>query len=222
MLDSGIDPVFIPCSQDLLFQDLIEIYLPGFSIRPLVNSSTFFVSQQYIWIFGSTGKLLNSTTTSLFLAQVTAHHFYLGIVFISAGIIGFLISKRASIKIESNPLILVLNSWDAQLSMNLGLAASLSYLHSMVDLQVSCYPFLASDYPSMLCIFDHHITITAFLIIGSAAHASIGIIADNFKSTQDTWMQFLNHRDVLLGHLIWCTLAPGLHSFSLYIDNDTL
>ena len=45
MLDSGIDPVFIPCPQDLLFQDLIEIYLPGFSIRPLVNSSTFFVSQ---------------------------------------------------------------------------------------------------------------------------------------------------------------------------------
>ena len=93
MLDSGIDPVFIPCPQDLLFQDLIEIYLPGFSIRPLVNSSTFFVSQQHISIFGSTGKLLNSTTTSLFLAQVTAHHFYLGIVFISAGIIGFLISK---------------------------------------------------------------------------------------------------------------------------------
>jgi photosystem I P700 chlorophyll a apoprotein A1 len=91
--------------------------------------------------------------------------------------------------------------------MNLGLTASLSYLYSMVDIQIPCYPFLASDYPSMLCIFDHHITITAFLIIGSAAHASIGIIADNFKSTQDTWMQFLNHRDVFVGHLIcsWFT-----------------
>ena len=222
MLDSGIDPVFVPCPQDLLFQDLIEIYLPGFSIRPLVNSSTFIMSQQHISIFGSTGKLLNSTTSSIFLAQVTAHHFYLGIVLISAGILGFLISKRASIKIESNPLILVLNSWHAQLSINLGLVASLSYLYSMVNFTTPVYPFMASDYPSMLCIFDHHITITAFLIIGSAAHASIGIIADNFKSTQDTWMQFLNHRDVFLGHLIWCTLFIGLHSFGLYIHNDTL
>ena len=26
----------------------------------------------------------------------------------------------------------------------------------------------------------------------------------------------------LLGHLIWYTLATGLHSFSLYLHNDTL
>jgi hypothetical protein len=74
MLDSGIDPVFIPCPQDLLFKDLIEIYLPGFSIRPLVNSISF-SDNYYSSILGSTGKLLNSTTTSVFLAQVTAHHF---------------------------------------------------------------------------------------------------------------------------------------------------
>jgi len=92
----------------------------------------------------------------------------------------------------------------------------------MVSTQVPCYPFLASDYPSMLCIFDHHVIIAAFLIVGSAAHASIGVIADNFKSTQGIWMQLLNHRDVLVGHLIWCTLALGLHSFGLYIHNDTL
>ncbi len=30
------------------------------------------------------------------------------------------------------------------------------------------------------------------------------------------------HRDVILGHLIWVILALGLHSFSLYIHNDTL
>merc|ERR1719464_1538656 len=32
----------------------------------------------------------------------------------------------------------------------------------------------------------------------------------------------LNHRDVIIGHLIWVVLALGLHSFGLYIHNDTL
>merc|ERR1719461_737800 len=34
--------------------------------------------------------------------------------------------------------------------------------------------------------------------------------------------QVLNHRDVIIAHLIWVTVALGLHSFGLYIHNDTL
>jgi photosystem I P700 chlorophyll a apoprotein A1 len=34
--------------------------------------------------------------------------------------------------------------------------------------------------------------------------------------------EVLNHRDILVGHLIWVTGALGLHSFGLYIHNDTL
>ena len=34
--------------------------------------------------------------------------------------------------------------------------------------------------------------------------------------------QVLNHRDVIIAHLIWVSIALGLHSFSLYIHNDTL
>ena len=55
-----------------------------------------------------------------------------------------------------------------------------------------------------------------FLIIGAAAHASIFRIADNNS------LGILNHRDVILGHLLWVSIALGLHSFSLYIHNDTL
>jgi len=159
--------------------------------------------------------LLNPTTGSVFLAQIAAHHFYLGIVLIFASILGFRLATSAYIKVESNPLIFILHSWHAQLSVNLALAASLSYLYSMVSSTVPCYPFLASDYPSMLCIFDHHVIIAAFLIVGSGAHASIGMITD--ISAQGIWMQLLNHRDVLLGHLIWCVIALGLHSFGLYV-----
>jgi photosystem I P700 chlorophyll a apoprotein A1 len=60
----------------------------------------------------------------------------------------------------------------------------------------------------------------AFLIIGAGAHASIFIIAD--KQESNFLLQVLNHRDVILGHLIWVSIALGLHSFSLYIHNDTL
>merc|ERR1719189_2848227 len=34
--------------------------------------------------------------------------------------------------------------------------------------------------------------------------------------------ELLNHRDVILSHIIWVTVALGLHSFGLYIHNDTL
>merc|ERR1719410_625731 len=34
--------------------------------------------------------------------------------------------------------------------------------------------------------------------------------------------QILNHRDIIIAHLIWVTVALGLHSFGLYIHNDTL
>lgn len=44
----------------------------------------------------------------------------------------------------------------------------------------------------------------------------IFIIADNNS------FSILNHRDVILGHLLWVSIALGLHSFSLYIHNDTL
>jgi len=36
------------------------------------------------------------------------------------------------------------------------------------------------------------------------------------------WLKVLNHRDLIIGHLIWVTIALGLHSFSIYIHNDTL
>ena len=43
-------------------------------------------------------KLLNSETGGVFLGQVTAHHFLIGIVFITSSVIGFPYHRR---KIES-------------------------------------------------------------------------------------------------------------------------
>ena len=171
LLDSGIDPVVIPCPQDLL----LALYGKG------------------VLILG-----------------VTAHHLYIGIVFITSSVIGLNLTGTNRIA----------NSWDAQLSINLAIAASLSITFAHHIYAIPIYPYCASDYPTVLCLFYHHMWIGGFLIMGAGAHASIFIIADNCNSF--IVLKVLNHRHVILGHLIWVSIALGLHSFSLYIHNDTL
>ena len=224
LLDSGIDPVLISCPQDFLFKDVIEIF------RPLFQHDSALAKG--VSILGSTGKLLNSATPGVFLAQVTAHHFYLALVFITSSVIGFRVSLRThaagSLPLAFNELR---NSWHAQLSMNLAAAASLSLAFAHHIYAIAIYPSGASDYPRVLCLFYHHIWVGAFLILGAGAHASIFILSAQpslyFHYSKNYCNSFilpelLNHRDLILGHLIWVSIALGLHSFSLYIHNDTL
>jgi photosystem I P700 chlorophyll a apoprotein A1 len=75
-----------------------------------------------------------------------------------------------------------------------------------------CYPFIATDYPTQLCLFNHHICIGNIFIAGAATHASISTLY-----TVPT-----SHPDVIIGHLITICILLGFHSFSLYIHNDTL
>jgi photosystem I P700 chlorophyll a apoprotein A1 len=107
------------------------------------------------------------------------------------------------------------------------------------------YPYLASDYPTVLSLFCHHINIGSLLTIGAAAHASIGIVrAKKICSKNElhpgpsttgapagcysdllkvhVCIEVLNHRCIIVGHLIYLSIALGLHSFGLYIHNDTL
>ena len=212
MLDSGIDPVVMPCPQDFLLLDLIrsEMILFGFSIGP----------SDYSKILGSTGKLLHSSTGGVFVGQVTAHHFYVGIVFIIRSVLGIRYhSMSEKIPKTTAPLI---NSWHAQLSMNLAIAGSLSIGFANAIYAIPIYPYCASDYPTVLCLFYHHMWVGGKLIIGAGAHASIFIIGDTCIGRLKFLSKVLNHRDVIIAHLIWVSIALGLHSFSLYIHNDTL
>ena len=163
LLDSGIDPVLIPSPQHLLFQDLIERLIPGFSISPLVNFSCLSSSSSF-------GKLLNSSTPSIFLAQVTAHHFYMGIVFITSSLIAcFGVTLRCAKWTNSRT-----HSWHAQLSINLAITASLSIAFAHHIYAIPIYPYCASDYPTVLCLFYHHMWIGALFTIGAGA---MGVIA---------------------------------------------
>ena len=186
MLDSGIDPQVMPCPQDLLQE-------PGFSIGPFIK-----------------GYSLNDQA-------VCAHHFYVGIVFITSSVIGFRYHYSAKIPLfevgnsTTAGIGLVINSWHAQLSMNLAIAGSLSIAFAHAIYAIPIYPYTASDYPTVLCLFYHHMWVGGFLIIGAGAHASIFIIGDMLhyysRCVNCILQQVLNHRDVIIAHLIWVSIA---------------
>ena len=123
-----------------------------------------------------------------------------------------------------------MQSWHGQLSINLAMSGSFSIAFAMAIYAVPIYPYCASDYPTVLCLFNHHIWIGGKLIIGAASHASIFIIGDIHShdirqlgiEKNYSLQQVLNHRDVIVAHLIWVSIGLGLHSFGLYIHNDTI
>ena len=67
---------------------------------------------------------VNSITGSVFLDQITAHHFYLGIVFISSRILSDYRDRTLTNTARNGNS---LNNWHAQLSINLAVTASLSH-----------------------------------------------------------------------------------------------
>ena len=86
------------------------------------------------------------------------------------------------------------------------------------------YPYLATDYGTQLSLFTHHMWIGAFCICGAAAHAAIFMVRDydptnNYNNLLD---RVLRHRDAMISHLNWVCIFLGLHSFGLYIHNDTM
>jgi len=216
LLDSAVDPAIMPCPQDLLSLDLISVLLPGFGIGPL-DLSVYL--PKGVSLLGSTGKLLNPSTGSLLLGQVAGHHLYVGIVFIISGLIALVF-----IPTSTNSSTNISYSWHAQLSINLAITGSLSIGLAHAVYAIAVYPYCASDYPTVLCLFCHHMWVGGKLIVGAGAHASIFMIRDYSSNNSNNFIlqQLLNHRDVIIGHIIWVTIALGLHSFGLYIHNDTL
>ena len=225
LLDLGIDPVVMPCPQDLLLHDVIDILEPGFSVH---------------WI-----EVYNSY---IYAELIAAHHLYVGIVFIASSVIGSRPSQRETRIAHPN------NSWHGQLSINLKFTGSLSIAcgHHIYVLPV--YASFAVDYPTVICLFYHHMWIAGFLIVGATAHASIFMVSSISISTiscississifssissifssisssltcrsRSIWsfiQKVLIQRDVIIGHLIWVSIILGLHSLGLYIHNDSL
>jgi photosystem I P700 chlorophyll a apoprotein A1 len=240
LLDSGTPfcsaYTLIPLEVDLKLSyhywsnaDLIEIILPGFRIRPLVNFALYLpgVSILQTTIEFDTCTQLNLIHNSILqdrfiLGQVTAHHFTVGVVFIIVSLIGY--SVKWNLFLCCSFVIADQNgSSHAQLSMNLAIGGSLSIAFgddmSVIPVHRLFHMHFCSTTPTKLCLFYHHMWVGGFLIIGAGAHASIFIIRSKTTLVQAI---SIRNRDVIIGHLIWVSIALGLHSFSLYIHNDTL
>jgi photosystem I P700 chlorophyll a apoprotein A1 len=258
LLDSGVDPAVIPWPEDLLFRDSLQVIVPSFGSGPLVDFSTSSISimPEYEGAMRFSTERLFKSTAAHHLGVIAAHHFYLALVFIASGLIAYGVGF-----LKHAPRGISLNSNHATLSISLLLAGSSSIVFAHHVYAMPVYPYLASDYPTVLSLVYHHLNIGSLLTIGAAAHASIGIIRDLRTNTcsrnemlekdsristqvlprdggeKDSpkeigcynnllkvhiCVEVLNHRCIIVCHLIYLSVALGLHSFGLYIHNDTL
>ena len=188
LLDSGINPVLIPCAQDLL------------SSSSLNNLNHIRVTAGY----------------DICLMKVAQHHLYVGVVCILAAFL----HTRTHLHL---PCIMYqrcyFRGFHAQLSISLAVLASLSIAFAHHGSSIPVYPYLLTDYPSVLSLFVHHMWIGGFLTIGAAGHGGLHLLEDN-KDLK--FSEIICHRDIITGHLIWVSMFLGFHSFGLVIHNDTL
>jgi photosystem I P700 chlorophyll a apoprotein A1 len=224
LLISGVDPAVIPWPQDLL-TDVYNLVLPPTQYKQIPTPPLSL-------------RNTDSSTGSIALGILAAHHFYLGIAFIASGLISRLsaLSQAKAVPYVTPPRgsLGLANSSHAHLSFNLLLTGSSSIIFAFLSSNTSIpvYPYQAIDYPTSTAVFCHHVNIGSFLIVGAFAHASIYMIRDltNSHTTKGPRSLIvgihknpvLNHRCLVIGHLIYLSIALGFHSFGLYIHNDTL
>ena len=145
-----------------------------------------------------------------------AHHFYVGIVFITSSVIVSLYARTRHDTIRWHQRLKAPAPRHGEVGATSLYSGSLSTTLANVENAIPIYPFSLSDYATPLSLFYHHMSVATILMIGSPTHASIFLSAGYQKTN------LLKHRDVMISHLIWVTLALGLHVFGLYIHNDTL
>ena len=152
-------------------------------------------------------------------AGISAHHFYLATTLITTtlSVISIVNGNQVLRPICNMPLA-DYNAHDLSIHLLFAGSNSSPFATTHISTVGSIYPYIASDYAPALSLFYHQINIATFLIIGTTAHASIFII---HPFTTINGIKALNHRDLISAHLIYFSFALGLHSFSLYIHNDT-
>jgi photosystem I P700 chlorophyll a apoprotein A1 len=181
---------------------------------------------------------LNPQTGGLWLSDTAHHHLALAVLFIVAGHFyrtnwGIGHSFKEVLEAHKGPFTgeghkgmyeIFTTSWHAQLAWNLALLGSLTIIVAQHMYAMPPYPYLATDYPTQLSLFTHHMWIGGFLIVGGAAHAAIFMVRDYEPSVHvnNNLDRVLRHRDAIISHLNWVCIFLGFHSFGLYIHNDTM
>jgi photosystem I P700 chlorophyll a apoprotein A1 len=236
LLDSGVAPQDLPLPHEFLInRELISQLLPSFSkgLKPFftLNWSEY---SDFLTFKGG----LNPITGSLWLTDTAHHHLALSVLFIFAGHMyrtnwGIGHSMKEILDAHKGPFTgkghegiyqILITSWHAQLAINLAMLGSLSIIVAHHMYAMPPYPYIAIDYATQLSLFTHHMWIGGFCIVGGAAHAGIFMIRDYNPSLSYNNLldRVIRHRDAIISHLNWVCIFLGMHSFGLYIHNDTM
>jgi len=184
---------------------------------------------------------LNPVTGGLWLSDTAHHHLALAVLFIVAGHMyrtnwGIGHSMKEILDgHQGDPILFpgsghkglyetLTTSWHAQLAINLAMVGSVSIIVAHHMYAMPPYPYIATDYPTQLSLFTHHMWIGGFLVVGAAAHAAIFMVRDYDPAmhVNNVLDNMLRSRDAIISHLNWVCIFLGFHSFGLYIHNDTM
>ena len=236
LLDSGVAIGEIPLPHEfLLNRNLMSELYPSFS-KGVLPFFTLNWSEYKDFLTFKGG--LNPVTGGLWLSDTAHHHLALAVLFIIAGHMyrtnwGIGHSMQEILEAHQGPFTgdghkglyeILTTSWHAQLAINLAMIGSLSIIVAHHMYAMPPYPYIATDYPTQLSLFTHHMWIGGFCVVGAAAHASIFMVRDynpaqNYNNVLD---RIIRHRDAIISHLNWVCIFLGFHSFGLYIHNDTM
>jgi photosystem I P700 chlorophyll a apoprotein A1 len=236
LLDAGVTPQEIPLPHEFLInRELMAQLYPSFA-KGLVPFFTFNWSEYSDFLTFKGG--LNPVTGGLWLSDTAHHHLALAVLFIFAGHMyrtnwGIGHSMKEILEAHKGPFTgeghkglyeILTTSWHAQLAINLAMVGSLSIIVAHHMYAMPPYPYIATDYPTQLSLFTHHMWIGGFCVVGAAAHAAIFMVRDYNPSTSYNNLldRVIRHRDAIISHLNWVCIFLGCHSFGLYIHNDTM
>jgi photosystem I P700 chlorophyll a apoprotein A1 len=236
LLDVGVVPQEIFLFHEFLVnRDLMAQLYPSFS-KGLVPFFSLNWSEYSDFLTFKGG--LNPITGGLWLSDTAHHHLALAVLFICAGHMyrtnwGIGHSMKEILEAHKGPFTgeghkglyeILTTSWHAQLAINLAMMGSVSIIVAHHMYAMPPYPYIATDYPTQLSLFTHHMWIGGFCVTGAAAHAGIFMVRDynpaqNYNNLLD---RVIRHRDAIISHLNWICIFLGFHSFGLYIHNDTM
>merc|ERR1711933_658433 len=181
---------------------------------------------------------LNPITGSLWMTDMAHHHLALSVLLIFAGHMyrtnwGIGHTIKELLDGHYGPISgaghvglyeILTMSWHAQLAINLAMLGSLTTVVAHHMYSMPPYPFLGVDYSTQLSLFVHHMWIGGFCIGGAGAHASIFMVRDYnpIYACNNLVDYVLRYRDVVISFLNWVCIFLGLHSFGVYIHNDTM
>lgn len=221
LLDAGLDTTMIPATSSLISASIMRTIFPTFGSTLYPEFSWSLPTDMDVL---SVGDAFNEYTGSIYLGQITGHHFYLGICLVIASMSIYLGSRVLNTDVIGEPRGGIYSH--LALAVALGSTGSVSITYAHHSNAMAVYPLLSVDYPTVTCIFVHHMWIGGFLITGAASHATITIVRENINNSlvcrSISISDILNQRDIIVGHLVFATIFLGMHSFGVYVHNDSM